>query len=123
MGMALHGTINNMKDLLHRITQDLTKAESGNKAASQRVRTNTVRLEKIGKLYRKESITFEKSNKGPRKAKSGKKMAHKPKVKPAKKAAAKPKAKPKAKSASARPRALSFKKPTAKLPARKPSFR
>lgn len=113
--MALHGTISNMKDLLNKITQDLGKAESGNKAASQRVRTNTVRLEKVAKSYRKESITSEKSNKGKRPAKkAGTAKAKKSPARPAKM-----KSKPKAKAALARPRALSFKKPTAKLPMRR----
>ena len=116
-----------MKDLLSHITQDLEKAEGGNKAASQRVRTGTVKLEKIAKLYRKESIKNEKQTKGTRKP--AKKAAAHHKAAP-KKAAAKPKAahvkaKPKAKAhkAVARPRALSFKRPTAKLPSKRASAR
>lgn len=107
--MALKDTCKTMKNLLCEITQDLDKAENGNKAASQRVRTGTVKLEKIAKLYRKESIKSEKSTKGSKK--------------PAKKAAA-PKAKAKAKAgkATARPRAMSFKRPSAKLPTRRASF-
>ena len=117
--MALKETTKHMRDLLHNITHDLQKAENGNKAASQRVRTGTVKLEKTAKLYRKESIKAEKQVKGTKK--------------PAKKAVAKKapakshaktkttKAKPKAKAhkASARPRALSLKRPTAKLPAKR----
>ena len=49
------------------MTDDLQKAEGGNKAASQRVRTGTVRLEKVAKLYRKESIKTEKLTKGTKK--------------------------------------------------------
>lgn len=120
--MALTSTISHLKDLLSKISQDIHKAEGGNKAASQRVRTNTVKLEKIGKTYRKESIHSEKNTKG---KKPAKKAAHKPAAKkshaPAKKAHAKKPA-AKAKSATARPRALAFKKPTAKLPVKK-SFR
>lgn len=118
--MALHTTINHMKDLLNRITQDLSKAEGGNKAASQRVRTNTVRLEKIGKTYRKESINTEKSSKGPRRP-AAKKAASKTKsAKPvAKKHTPAAKAKPKTGKAMAKPRAFSLKKPTAKIPVRK----
>lgn len=133
--MAIKETYKHLKDLLVAITHDLDKAEGGNKAASQRVRTGTVKLEKVAKLYRKESIKSEKSTKGTKKpakkaaAKAApKKAVAKPAAKAAlkkapakaapKKAAVKVKAKPKAKAVS-RPRALSFKKPTAKLPVRK----
>lgn len=136
--MAIKDTYKHLKDLLVAITHDLDKAEGGNKAASQRVRTGTVKLEKVAKLYRKESIKSEKQTKGtkkpakkaahkaaPKKAahKAAPKAAHKAAPKAAhkaapKKAAVKVKAKPKAK-AVARPRALSFKKPSAKLPVRK----
>lgn len=122
--MAIKDTYKHLRDLLAHITQDLSKAEGGNKAASQRVRTGTVKLEKVAKLYRKESIKTEKTSGGSRK--SAKKAAHKPAHKAAhghKKHAshshAKPKAKAKAHKAVARPRALSFKRPSAKLPMRR----
>ena len=79
--MALKDTVKHMRDLLASVVHDLEKADGGNKAASQRVRTGTVKLEKIAKTYRKESIKTEKATKGQKK--------------PAKKAA-KAKAKPKA---------------------------
>src|ERR1700733_12550506 len=109
--MALKETFKHLKDLLINITHDLDKAEGGNKAASQRVRTGTVKLEKIAKHYRKESIKTEKNTKGKKPAKKA--------AKPAKKAASKPQAKKaapkaKAKSHSSKPRALSLKKATAK---------
>lgn len=120
--MALNHTVTSLKDLLAKITQDLSKAESGNKAASQRVRTNSVRLEKIAKMYRKESISNEKGSKGSRKpAKKSAAKTKKPASKMAKAPAAKIKSKPKAKAATARPRAFALKRPTAKLPMR--SFR
>lgn len=123
--MALKETTKHMRDLLNNIVQDLEKADNGNKAASQRVRTGTVKLEKVAKLYRKESIKSEKTTKGQKKP--AKKAAPKAKAHghghaaaahkaPAKKTAAKPKAKAKT---TARPRALSVKKPTAKLPTRR----
>ncbi|MCB1213773.1 MAG: histone, partial [Chlamydiia bacterium] len=59
--MALKKTIEELKDLLQSLQIDLEKAEKGNKAASQRVRTGTVRLEKVAKNYRKESIAQEKT--------------------------------------------------------------
>lgn len=122
--MALKETIKHMKDLLVNITQDLEKADNGNKAASQRVRTGTVKLEKIAKHYRKDSIKAEKSTKGTKKP--AKKAAAKHPKKAASKVAAskvKVKAKPKAHKAIAKPRALSHKRPTAKLPSKRASFR
>ncbi len=65
--MALNLTTKQLSELLSHITDDLTKAENGNKAAAQRVRTGTVKLEKVAKLYRKESIKGEKANKGQKK--------------------------------------------------------
>lgn len=126
--MALKDTVKHMRDLLNNIVQDLEKADNGNKAASQRVRTGTVKLEKIAKLYRKESIKSEKTTKGQKKTtkKAATKSTKSAKAKshaghghakaPAKKTAVKPKAKAKT---AARPRALSVKKPTAKLPTRR----
>lgn len=110
--MAIKDTHKHLKDLLVTITHDLEKADSGNKAASQRVRTGTVKLEKVAKAYRKESIKAEKLTKGTRRP--AKKAAHK--AAPKKAAPKAHKAKPKAHKAAARPRALSFKRSTAKLP-------
>jgi Histone H1-like protein Hc1 len=114
--MALKDIHKDMHELLSQIMVDLKKAEGGNKAASQRVRTGTVKLEKSAKFYRKESIKAEKATKGQKK--SGKKApskahaAHGHAAKPAK-------AKAKTQKAVARPRALSIRKPTAKLPHKK----
>jgi len=54
--MALKETVKHMEQLIAHITKDLVKANRGNKAAGQRVRTGTIRLEKVAKQYRKESI-------------------------------------------------------------------
>lgn len=118
--MALKDNVKHLRELLSQITHDLEKAEKGNKAASQRVRTGTVRLEKVAKSYRKESIKSEKTaTKSPKK--TAKKPAAKAKAKAAPAKAAPSKAKPKAKAhkAHAKPRALSFRKSTAKIPHRK----
>lgn len=102
--MSLKDTFKNLRDLLNNITADLEKSENGNKAASQRVRTGTVKLEKIAKLFRKESIANEKKTKGqkkPSKSAASKKAAPKSKTasKPAPKAkSATLKSKPKAKA-------------------------
>lgn len=114
--MALKDTIKHMRDLLSQITHDIEKSDGGNKAASQRVRTGTVRLEKLAKLYRKESIKTEKSTKGQRKV-TRKTVMVKAKARPAAKKAPAKKSRPAAKGkAMARPRALSLKRPSARLP-------
>jgi hypothetical protein len=124
-GMALKNTIKGIQDLLASITSDLQKAENGNKAASQRVRTGTIKLEKIAKVYRKESISDEKKNKGkkaPKATASKKHATAKHHAKPASKAkaAAKPKKKAGAHhKASVKSHPLAAKRPTAKLPSKK----
>lgn len=119
--MAIKETFKHLKDLLCNISHDLDKAENGNKAASQRVRTGTVKLEKIAKLYRKESIKTEKATKGtkrPAKKAAHKKVTHKKVThKKVTKVSAKPKAK--AHKSVSRARPMSFKRPTAKLPMRR----
>ncbi len=72
--MALKDTTKHMNTLLTQICNDLSKAENGNKAASQRVRTCTVKLEKVAKLFRKESVANEKRG-GTRKKPATKKKA------------------------------------------------
>lgn len=80
--MSLKEIINHMHKLLTEIAHDLTKAAvKGNKAASQRVRTATIKLAKIAKEYRKESIFAERKGK--------KKAAPKAKAKKAKKTVSK----------------------------------
>jgi hypothetical protein len=52
----LHDIIGEMEKILFAIAADLGKSGRGNKAASQRVRVNTVLFEKVAKRYRKESL-------------------------------------------------------------------
>ncbi len=59
--MGLKETTKAMHTLITKIAHDLTKAEKGNRAASQRVRTGTIKLEKIAKRYRKESVSGQKA--------------------------------------------------------------
>jgi len=61
--MALKDTMKKMHALLEELTHDLTKAEKGTKAASQRVRTGTIKFAKLSKQYRKESVTAERGGK------------------------------------------------------------
>ncbi len=114
--MSLKDTCKEMKSLLDCILGDLDKAEEGNKAASQSVRTCTIRLEKVAKSYRKESVKSEKSGGGKKKAAKKKPAAKKkvaPKKKPAvKKAPAKKRVVKKAPAKKAAPK----KRATAKLP-------
>ncbi len=114
--MALKNTIKEVYELLAHITHDLEKSEKGNKAAAQRVRTSTIKLEKLAKVYRKESIAEDKKPKGKstsKQKKSAKKVAAK--KAPAKKTPAKKTA---AKTAPAKT-APAKKKIPAKLPAKK----
>jgi hypothetical protein len=88
--MSLNDTISSMYRYLDCILKDLSKSERGNKAASQRVRTCSIKLEKIAKKYRKESVASEKKKVGKKKSpakKTGKKSVKKdsPKRKVAKK--------------------------------------
>ena len=81
--MTISDTIKSMENLLEQILHDLVKAGRGNRTASQRVRTNTIKLAKVAKVYRKESIAEEKGKK-----KKGKSMKKRRKKAAPKKAAA-----------------------------------
>ena len=55
---------------------DLEKADGGNKAAAQRVRTGSIRFEKVAEVFRKESIASEKRSAGkPRRKPAAKRKA------------------------------------------------
>lgn len=78
--MALAANTKKMEALLEGIAKDLKKAMRGNKAAAQRVRTKTIKLEKLAKLWRKESIKTGFSKKKVAKKKVAKKRVVKRKV-------------------------------------------
>jgi hypothetical protein len=61
--MALSDTVNKLASLLSNLSKDLSKVSRGNKSAAQRVRVGTIRLTKIGKQFRKESVASEKAPK------------------------------------------------------------
>jgi hypothetical protein len=61
--MSLQETMGKLELILAGISKDLCKVNRGNRAAAQRVRVGTLRLEKVGKLFRKESVAAEKSGK------------------------------------------------------------
>ncbi len=73
--MSLRDTVNQLSELLENVAQDLVKATRGYKAAAQRVRTGTVKLEKLAKKYRKESVAVEKGEQSKRKTAKKKKKA------------------------------------------------
>ena len=106
--MALNTTIETMKSLLLEISHDLEKGVRGNRAAAQRVRTNTIKFAKVAKEYRKESIA--EGRKGTKKAgkrKAATKVAKKTKRKSTgakKKAPARKKTKARKKTAGRRKR-------------------
>ncbi|NGX34878.1 MAG: Histone H1-like protein HC1 [Candidatus Anoxychlamydiales bacterium] len=75
--MGLKDIVKSMYKYIECIAKDLKKAEKGNKAASQRVRTCTIKLAKVSKTFRKESVTEE--------IKSKKKKTKKPVKRSAKK--------------------------------------
>lgn len=77
--MSLTETLHQLNMLLTGLVRDLGKVHRGNRAAAQRVRVGTIRLEKIAKRFRKESVTAEKSGKFKKKPvpKKGKKRKKK----------------------------------------------
>ncbi len=76
--MGLKDTIKSMYKMLEQMCHDLKKSEKGNKAASQRVRTKSIKLSKVSKQYRKESVLEEKNTKKKKPAKRTKKSTKKP---------------------------------------------
>jgi hypothetical protein len=70
--MALKDTINQLNSLLACLTEDLPKATNGNRTAAQRVRTGTIALAKVAKIFRKESVAAEKSGQLKRKPQTSK---------------------------------------------------
>lgn len=61
--MSLSETMDKLEDLLTTLMKDLGKVTKGNRSAAQRVRVGTIRLEKVGKQFRKESVDAEKTGK------------------------------------------------------------
>ena len=58
--MSLTDSMQQLGCLFSNLSKDLSKVQRGNKAAAQRVRVGTIKLERIAKLFRKESLTAEK---------------------------------------------------------------
>jgi hypothetical protein len=92
--MALKDTMKRMGELIEKLAHDLKKSATGNKAAAQRVRTGSIKLSKVAKTFRKESVKAARSGglKKKKPAKKAKKKATKRKTtakKPARKVARK----------------------------------
>jgi hypothetical protein len=76
--MALKDTINVIRQHLIDLSHNLEKAAKGNRAAAQRVRTESIKFARTAKLFRKESVTAEKGEtKKPKKAGKAPKKARK----------------------------------------------
>ena len=71
--MAILDLSEDLQELLEDILEDLPKSVNGNKSAAQRIRTKTVRLAKLSKEWRKNSLDLEKKRLSRSKAKSKKK--------------------------------------------------
>ncbi len=61
--MSLSDTMSKLEHILVAVSKDLVKVARGNKSAAQRVRVGTLRLEKVGKQFRKESVAAVKKPK------------------------------------------------------------
>lgn len=60
--MSLTDSMQELGQLFHNLSKDLLKVQRGNKAAAQRIRVGTIKLERVAKLFRKESLTAEKKD-------------------------------------------------------------
>jgi Histone H1-like protein Hc1 len=61
--MSLKESVQQLDHLLANVAKDLIKVTRGNKAAAQRVRVGTIKLERVAKEFRRESVAAEKSGK------------------------------------------------------------
>ncbi len=58
--MALQDTLHHLQLLIEAVAKDLKKVSRGNRSAAQRVRVGTISLQKVGRLFRKESLHAER---------------------------------------------------------------
>lgn len=73
--MSLIKTTELLQELCEAILQDIPKVNKGNKSAAQRVRTNTIKLTKVAKGWRKFSLDYEKKDLKKKRAKATKTKA------------------------------------------------
>lgn len=107
--MAIGQTMKSLESYMEKMLKDLKKVAKGNKAAAQRVRTSTIKFEKIAKKFRKESM------------KAG--AVKKPKAAAKKKKPAKKKAAAKKRTTAKRTTRRTTARKTARKPARRPAKR
>ena len=81
--MGVKDTTNVMREHLINLCHDLEKAAEGNRAAAQRVRTESIKFAKTAKIYRQETIDAEKvgTKKGKKRGESSKKIVRKKSLK------------------------------------------
>lgn len=65
--MSFLQTTEELVDLLQTILEDVPKMLKGNKTAAQRIRTKTVKMAKVSKIWRKESLDQERKKAKPKK--------------------------------------------------------
>ncbi|MBM3193985.1 MAG: hypothetical protein FJZ59_07130 [Chlamydiae bacterium] len=65
--MAFLQTTEELTLLIQAILKDIPKVLKGNKTAAQRIRTKTVKIAKVSKVWRKESLDQEKKKAKPKK--------------------------------------------------------
>ena len=70
--MSFIDTTHQLEQILVSIVKELPKVGKGNKSAAQRVRVGTLKLEKMGKQFRKESVFAEKASLSKKKTKKRK---------------------------------------------------
>lgn len=58
--MTLKETMHQLDLLLMNVVKDLMKVHRGNKSAAQRVRVDTIKLERVAKVFRRESLAAER---------------------------------------------------------------
>ena len=58
--MSFMETTEELAILLQTVLEDVPKVLKGNKTAAQRIRTKTVKIAKVSKIWRKESLELEK---------------------------------------------------------------
>lgn len=71
--MAFQKTTETLVELCEAVLHDIPKALKGNKSAGQRIRTGTIKIAKISKVWRKESLEQEQKQVKKRKTRTRRK--------------------------------------------------
>lgn len=73
--MSFQKTTETLVELCETLLKDVPKALKGNKSAAQRIRTGTIKISKISKMWRKESLEQERKQMKKRKSRSRRKKS------------------------------------------------